>query len=67
MLADASTTLLEILIPAAMCRVIEDALRTPQASLAGELHRHSARALGQGLLAYGLGGHNEAVGKLETS
>jgi len=67
MLVDASGTLLEVLVPTAVCGTVGDALRAPQASLASELHRHGARTLGQGLLGWGLGRHDEAAEKLEMS
>lgn len=67
MLASASRTFLEVLIPTAMCGIVEDALRAPQAGLASELYRHAAGTLGQGLLACGLRRHDEAVRRLEIS
>jgi hypothetical protein len=67
MLVDASGTFLEVLVPTAVCGIIGDALRAPQASLASELHGPGARTLGQGLLGWGLIRHDEAVEKLEMS
>ena len=67
MLSCASSTLLKVLVSTAMCGLVGDALRTPQASLAGELHGDATRPLRQGLLTCGSRRHDEAVKELEMS